>query len=267
MKLLVIIICLFTINTFASKINLNVDNTVVFRGEFTNESVNVVQKKLHNLVKIRGSKTYKIYLVMDSPGGSIVAGATLIEFLKTIPNVDTITIFAASMAAGVVQANSGRRYITESGTLMFHRASGGLFGQFENGEVESRLAYLKSTILAMEVKNAVRMKMSLEAYKKAIINEYWLFSGAAVHKGAADELSDIICSSELIDKSDIQTVMVMGIIPLKISYSYCPLFRFPELLGDQSARNLEAFDKYKNSLGTNFEKQQFNQKGTIQTEK
>lgn len=245
----VLLMLLFPIMSIADVINLNPTNTIVFRGEVSNESVDYYQKKMHELLKVRGSKNYKIYLVMDSPGGSVFAGENFIQYLKTVPNVDTITLFAASMGSAIVQGNSGTRYIAQNGIMMFHRASGGLSGQFETGEVESRLSFFKSSVLAMEIRNALRMNTTIDNYKKAVVNELWLYGNQAVYKKAADKQIDIVCSSELIDKQDTQNIMLMGIIPISIKFSACPLFRTPEIAeGRKDEKTLQMFQQYKENM-------------------
>lgn len=114
---------------------LRTDNTVYLQGEVSSRSMTDIQNNLLDLVLLRqkSGKSYPIYLVLDSPGGSIVAGEDFIQFAKTLKNVETITFFAASMASAIVEALPGNRLVVESGTMMFHRAAGGFQGQFENG--------------------------------------------------------------------------------------------------------------------------------------
>lgn len=73
------------------KVVLNKNNCVVLRGEVTDESVTKAQLELVSLVLNRGMSNYPLYLVLDSPGGSLDAGASFIQFAKTIKNLHTIT--------------------------------------------------------------------------------------------------------------------------------------------------------------------------------
>lgn len=205
---------------------LNTSNTVLFRGPVTGASVTKAQLNLVEAVKTRGSGKYPIYLVLDSPGGSIYAGEAFIAFARTLPNVETISIFAASMAAGIVESMPGKRHITPGGILMFHRASGGFEGQFEEGEVESQLALWKQIVRTMEGRNASRIGISLEAYKAKVVNEWWLYGADAVTQKGADKISTIVCSQALIDKREV-VVSQMFIFTVKSVYSGCPLFRGP----------------------------------------
>lgn len=225
-KLLLAALLFFSVPSIAENIVLTTQNTVTIRGAITGTSVTVAMLDIATQVIRRGAKNYTIYLVLDSPGGSIVAGDAFIQFAKTIPNLETITIFSASMAAGIVEALPGRRLITENGILMFHRASGQFEGQFEDGEVESQLRLWKSIVRAMEVKNSSRMGMGLQEYKDKIKDEYWLYGTEAVEKKGADAQVDIKCTPQLVaQKVRVYVESFFG--GAEVQFSGCPLFRAP----------------------------------------
>lgn len=208
----------------AENITLNTKNTVVFRDEVNGQSTNDAMERLLALDSIRGSKDYPIYLVLDSPGGNIDDGLNFIAFASTIKNLKTITMFAASMAAGIVEALPGERLVTETSTLMFHRAKGGLQGQFEDGEMESRLSYIKKIVRQMEIVNAARMKMRLVEYKDRVKDEMWLYGEESIAEKAADRLIIISCSKDLADKKEVTTVEGL-FSTMEVTFSGCPLFR------------------------------------------
>lgn len=206
-------------------------NTLTFRGEVNDLSVLDAQLKLTELVVRRGVKAYPIYLVLDSPGGSLDAGMTLIEFTKTVPNLKTISIFAASMASAIAEALPGERLALSSGTMMFHRAAGGFRGHFEVGEVESQLMFAKTIVIQMEVTNSSRMKMNLDVYKEIVHNELWLFGQNNINYRAADRLVDVVCTPTLIKKTETGTIeMLLSLFgggSQQVEFSGCPLLRSP----------------------------------------
>jgi ATP-dependent protease ClpP protease subunit len=210
----------------ARDIVLNMDNTVTFRGVVNAGSVDSAMEKLEELDSKRGAKNYPLYLVLDSPGGSISAGLEFIEYAKSIKNLKTISIYAASMASAIVEALPGERLVLASGVLMFHRAKGGFEGQFEDGEVEAQLAFAKQIVRHMELTNAKRMSMSLKSYKEAVRNEYWLFGSQAVSKKAADQVVSITCTKDLIS-AKISSTQMSFFGPVATEYSRCPLFKKP----------------------------------------
>lgn len=227
----VLILCL---PTFAGEsrrvLLLTPSNTVTFRGEVNYESVTAAQLKLAEQVAIRGNKSYTIYLVIDSPGGDIDAGEDLIQFAKRIKNLETVGLFAASMGSAIIEALPGKRYATESSVYMFHRAKGQFRGQFENGEVEARLALSKLIVRNMEVRNAKRLGISIEEYKSKVINELWALGDGLVKQGMADEIIDLDCSPALTNSREhLMTQNLFGVDDM--TFSGCPLIRSPIVEG------------------------------------
>lgn len=230
MKLLLAILLLLPLTLNADEstetIVLTEQNSAVFRGVVTDASVQDVQMQLAYLDFVRGRKSYPIYLVLDSPGGDVDAGNTFIQFAKTIRNLKTISIFSASMAASIVERLPGERLVLNDGTLMFHRAAGGFRGQFEDGEVESRLYAAKKLVRNMETEHAKRMQMSLADYKSLVVRELWLVGDDSIKYRAADRIVNIKCSQGLIDAKMSSMVSVL-FFTIKINFSKCPLLRAP----------------------------------------
>lgn len=211
---------------YAETVVLTKDNHVSFRGEVDGTSVTQASIKLLMLANARTDESKPIYLVLDCPGGSVYAGEQFIQTVKSIPNLKTVTLFAASMCAGFVEAIPGERLIAPHGVLMFHRASGSFEGQFEDGELEARLALWKTIVRSMEQRNADRMSMPIKEYKSAVKDELWLYGSQAVDKKAADKVVDITCAKELLEtKTDQEVETIFG--SMVLSYSNCPMFRSP----------------------------------------
>lgn len=209
-------------NKKLGKIELTEKNTVLLIGEVNSRSV---AKVIADIEAIKDSAKI-VYLYIDSPGGEIMSGLELITYLKGLNNVETITKFAASMASAIVEHNKGKRYILSNGVLMFHRAAGGVSGQFEDGELESRLALWKKIVRGMEKVNAERMKLTLEEYKKLVVNEYWIYGEESIDKNASDALVSISCSEGLKKAThEITVLSIFGEQSYKISK--CPLLKLP----------------------------------------
>lgn len=224
---------------------LGVDNSVTLRGPIDDANIQSTMIKLAAQNIKRGLNNYPIYLVLDSPGGGIDAGNTFIQYAKTVKNLHTITIFSASMAAALVETLPGNRYITENGQLMFHRAKGGVSGQLEDGEVETRLDMIKRLVRSMEVKNANRMKMTLPDYKLAVKDELWLQAEDSVSKNASDLVMDIRCTDELITRTE-SVLISFAIFSFKLEFSRCPLFRNPLPFADKKEQ--ESFLKMEKEI-------------------
>lgn len=194
-------------------------NTLVMKGPVTDQSVAKLQQEL-NIMSHKLKKRDKIYLIMDTPGGSVFAGMQLIDHLRAIPQkVETITLFAASMGFQIVQ-NMDNRFITPSGTLMSHRASGGLRGQFD-GELETRYQMVKRKIDYLDAIAAKRMDMGVKDYKAMIKDEYWVSGFDAPIQKAADETVNVRCGETMKGTKNLTVRTIFGSANVKLSK--CPI--------------------------------------------
>lgn len=227
MRNLIFALCLLLApGVHARTVQLTTANTITLRGVIDGDSVLAVEQKVAQAQKDRLLSLIPLYLVIDSPGGSIDAGLSLIEFLKTVPNLNTISIFSASMASGIVEALPGQRLVLKSGVLKFHRAKGAFEGQFNYGEVESRLKMAKAIVDILETTNAGRMGLSVDAYRDKVKDEWWMIGQQAVVEKSADEQVDIVCSQPLIAATESATESFL-FMQSKVTFSRCPLLRSP----------------------------------------
>jgi ATP-dependent Clp protease protease subunit len=206
----------------SAEITLTEANSVVFNQQVSGEYTS--KKTLEVLSK--AAKANPIYLILDTPGGSVTAGLQFIDSVKALNvPVHTITIFAASMGYQMVQ-ELGRRYIIDSGTLMSHRGSvSGVSGQIP-GELNSRIAFLQSLLDGMSERAAKRVNMSKKDYDAAIVNELWTYGQSAVDSNHADEVANVKCSKELLNGTIQESVLtIFG--PIAVTYSKCPLITSP----------------------------------------
>ena len=207
------------------EIILNERNSVVFNQAFTGEYVAKKQLEIiskNNLIPRRDP----LYIVMDTPGGSVTAGLAFIDTVRSLKRpVHTITLFAASMGYQVVQ-ELGTRFITSAGTLMSHRgAVSGMSGQVP-GELNSRLGFIMSMLEDMNHRAAHRVKMSVRDYKDAIVNELWVYGHHAVATKHADAIADVKCDKKLSEGTNKQEfITIFGSI--KLVYSNCPIISGP----------------------------------------
>lgn len=204
-------------------LTLEPDNTLIFNEVVTDESVAQFQLKLNEMSnKLPASQ--EIILVLYTPGGSVDAGMLMIDSLKAVPQkVKTLTIFAASMGFQFVQ-NLDERMIIPSGVLMSHRATLGLKGELD-GEFDVRLNSIRRQVRYMDQIAANRMKMSLDAYKNLIRDEYWVHGFESVEDRAADKLILARCGKKMNGTEDKEFQTFFG--PVKVTFSKCPLITAP----------------------------------------
>lgn len=203
---------------------LRSNNTLSLNMPVMPESVRSLEEKAFQLDQ-KLPKGEPLYLVLNSPGGSVEAGINLIEFLKGLGRpIHTISMFSASMSF-VISQYLNTRYVISSGTLMTHRATvGGIEGTLP-GSYQSRSNLILEQILNISQTIATRSGMELEAYLDASVNELWLTSYQAVTRGFADKIVSVKCDKSLSGNTS-QNINFLG-MNFKLIFSDCPLITTP----------------------------------------
>lgn len=143
---------------------------------------------LAGLEAIRQDGYDTAYLLLDSPGGSVIDGGRLIDYMKTtkLKIVTVCTGICASMAAQIHQQGTVR-LMQPKATLMFHQASGGVMGTLE--QMESQIGWIKKYVDRLDAEVVARTKMTYADFKARIQNELWLEGVDALNLGFADGLA------------------------------------------------------------------------------
>lgn len=224
------------------QIVLTKDNVLSLDGEMDDEGMAKLAVQARAMDS-RLPSNEPLYLVISSPGGSIDAGLELISNLKTLNRpVHTISIFSASMAFHTVQG-LGTRYVLETGTLMSHKARGGMQGEIP-GQFDSRYAYHLKRILKLDEKVVARSngKQTVESYTAAYANELWCDGQECVDKGLADEVIPVTCDKSLEGtKKDVTAVSFMGLrLEVGVVKAACPTIT--GILGVETGKDGHKFE-------------------------
>lgn len=159
---------------------------------FMNEEVSFTSsQRVANAIKeLNAASSEDIYLLLDSPGGSVIDGATVISAMESSKaHVNTVcTRLCASMAA-MIHSYGTKRYATDRAILMYHPASGGAQGQVPN--MLSQLMTLTRYLDKMVANVTSRSKVSKEEYDRLVSYELWIDSEDAQAKGLADGIVDL----------------------------------------------------------------------------
>lgn len=205
------------------RLMLTKDNTLTLRGPIDDESASTLIAEAFKLDS--KYKSDPIYLVLRTPGGSIDAGINIVNALRGLHRpVHTITLFAASMGFQTVQ-QLGTRYLTDTATLMSHRAFGGMQGEIGGSQPSSlvnRIRMVADIMDKFDTDTVARTsgRQTLDSYQKSYIAELWLIGKNAIVQGYADKLSVISCS----DTGREVKTMNAGIFgKVEVSVSKCPL--------------------------------------------
>ncbi|MCB9814580.1 ATP-dependent Clp protease proteolytic subunit [Candidatus Nomurabacteria bacterium] len=82
-----------------------------------------------------------IFLYINSPGGSVTAGLSIIDTMHHIkPHVATVCVgMAASMGSLILsQGEKGKRFILPNAEVMIHQPSGGAYGQASDIDITAK---------------------------------------------------------------------------------------------------------------------------------
>ena len=198
----------------SNTIVLSQGNFTTLVGEVSAESVDEIIKDIQ---KADSSKPF--YLYINSPGGEVVAGNRLVEYLKISPNVEVIIQVAASMAA-VLTESVQKRHMTQTGFLMFHHIQLAVQGDID--QVESRTAFARELQEMLEIVVSERLGIDVEKWRDLVGFELFLNFWSAKKLNAIDDLVTISCSKDLIGK--VKTVREMTMIgPREVEIPLCPL--------------------------------------------
>jgi ATP-dependent Clp protease protease subunit len=202
-------------------VTLTKDNSIIFDQVVDAESTaKVVQRAQELDSKLKS--TDPLYLVLNTPGGSIQDGLEMIQALQGLNRpIHTVTIFAASMGFQIVQG-LGDRLVTPSGTLMAHKARGGFSGEFP-GQIDSRYTYYIKRLNAMDKVTASRSrgKLTVKSLQALYENEYWVEGQDAVDAGLADKVVLGKCDHSLNGRRNTDFYF-MGFV-ITLVQSECPM--------------------------------------------
>jgi ATP-dependent Clp protease protease subunit len=144
----------------------------------------------NEIKRLQKESNEPIWLLLDSPGGSVLDGATLISEMEasSAPVHTVCTRLCASMAA-MIHSYGKQRYMLDRAILMYHPASAGVQGQVPN--MLSLLNTINRYTDKMVANIVNRSSLSLEEYEKLVAYELWIDSEDAVNKKLTDSIINL----------------------------------------------------------------------------
>jgi ATP-dependent Clp protease, protease subunit len=243
-----IIFAAFFVSLIVWPINSDSDDLIVLKESttmslntpITNETAATLQTdmiKKSNKV----ARSTDLYLVLNSPGGSVDAGNRIIETAKGLPQrVHTISMFSASMSF-ILSQYLNNRYILSNTTMMTHRATVEEIGGQIPGSLVTRVNNLYTMITSTEKGIAARAGISLDEYRRLAADELWMQQESALNYHFADKLVRVRCDASLSGLRDPETMHIL-FLTVSVTFHKCPLITTPtkvEIVGDDKSAKAE----------------------------
>ena len=202
-------------------IELKKDNFISLRETITPDSSSRLLAKL-NFIE---SKYDTLYLYINSPGGDIMAGLEIINYIKSLQQrskkIYCIAHNAMSMAFVIFQYCT-ERYILYSSTLMQHQMVLGVQGKLY--DTNSRMAYINALETKLNQHQADRLNMTVANFTQMIQHDWWLYGETILCNHAADKIISFYCSFDNTDEMITINTLFGDVV---IKYSKCPLINYP----------------------------------------
>lgn len=158
-------------------------NVVFFDAEVEGFTVDIAVEMLQEALK---NTDGDVYLLINSPGGSVFDGTRLTDLVEKSGRINTVCItLCASMAAQLHQVGK-KRLMVEKSVLMFHPAKGGLQGTIE--EMKALLSMIDTYTARLDAKIAKRSNIPFEQFKYMVLKNLWVEAEDALKLKLADGL-------------------------------------------------------------------------------
>jgi ATP-dependent Clp protease protease subunit len=181
--LTLLIACAHTPPAAAVEVELT-ERQVMLSGPVTDTTVSKIVKEI---LQFDAQSADPIWLLMDSPGGSVEAGLVLIDVMKSIRSpIYCIVISKAFSMGAIITVFAKKRLIFPHATMMFHEASYGAIG--EDPSIRSRIEFSTRYLDGLHVEIAKAIGMPLEKYRKRIRDAWWVMADEAVKEGVIEAI-------------------------------------------------------------------------------
>lgn len=193
-KLLILCSLFLSLSCSAATIKLTEKNHHFLNSQVDEFSMAIALADLQRMDK-ELPKGEPLYLVLKTPGGSVIDGMEFIRAVKHLSRpVTTITIYSMSMGFQIVEA-LGERLIVSDGIMMTHPIAGTCKGRIP--DIKSCLDFMSSLAVNLDRQVAKRMSLPLLEYQRLSSDEWFEIGQDAVQKNMSDRVVRIECSKEM----------------------------------------------------------------------
>ena len=198
-------------------LNLSRGNFVVLYGPIY-ENGNQVAEAIKQATAHRGplSGNDPLYLLIDSPGGSVITGGAIISAMEASPvPVHTICLQLCASMGAMIHQYGVKRYSVNRSLLMFHDAAGGFQGPFQ--QVMSRMNTINRYVNKMFANVAKRSGQPYKDFMLKIGPEIWIDGEDAVTQHYSDSLVNVVFdNNDAVNPPSFETLQIKEEIKKKI---------------------------------------------------
>ena len=208
-------------------ITLKKNNFISIDDKINDENVALWSKQINKL------NSNPIYIYIDSPGGSVVAGLQFINNMDWLigqgKSINCIAKSAYSMAFIILQ-HCNNRYVIKSSILMQHQMSlSGINGPLNN--LGNYIEMIKSISDSLDSSMSARLNLTLNDYRNKISNDWWVYGQSAISAKMADSMVIVGCEQELYESDtkkediifDLNLAGELELKKVESNKSLCPL--------------------------------------------
>lgn len=162
------------------------ESQIVFLEGEVGENVQLVSDEL----KSKSKAGKELYLLINSPGGSVLDGSLLLSTMESLPvKVNTVCTKLCASMAFVIHQFGAKRMMVDRAIIMAHPAAGGVQGSLD--QMQSRLSVITRYVMKVNETIAKRAGLSVDAFRNLYLPELWLDSEDATSKHFNDQIVDI----------------------------------------------------------------------------
>ena len=163
------------------------ERIIFVTGEVRDEMANLIVAQLLFLQAEDQNKDITLYV--NSPGGSVTAGLSIIDTMHHIkPDVSTVCMgLAASMGSLILsQGKKGKRFILPNAEVMIHQPSGGAYGQASDIDITAKqILKIRERLNKMMAKATGQKLSKIEA---DMDRDFYLDADEAMQYGIVDKV-------------------------------------------------------------------------------
>ncbi len=199
-----------------TSVEYDLGNTVTLRGVINSVSVSKAVESLSL------AKSDEVFLFIQSPGGSIIDGMTLVNFIRsTDKKIICIADIAISMAFVILQSCDERLSTANSITMQHHASFGVNRGEAPN--VVNFVNFLLKMDKELDIAQAARIGITVEKFQKNIDRDWWLFGSDVAKENVTDRNVTAVCTKKLLESTVTEKIQVMGgLFEVTLTWSGCP---------------------------------------------